>query len=144
MSQKYFLITNLIFVRNSFILLYQDNYNNWKLGPTYDITNDRRKALVEFKVFCKYLYFPFSIFLLDSHHPNHYHFWSVFNQKSLITLVYIKFDKLILTFLISSFSLKYFSPPFCPLWIVFFLLLLSVPSFFLFFFTTYCQYCFFW
>ena len=52
---KYLFITNFKFVQNGLILLYQDILNILNHDPTYDITSNRRKVFIEFKLCCKFL-----------------------------------------------------------------------------------------
>ena len=45
-------------VWKGFIVLYQDTHNNLKQYPTYQCNSDKRKALIQFNIFYKYLAYP--------------------------------------------------------------------------------------
>ena len=61
MPHRCFLMTHLRLELNGSIFLHQYILNKFKRGPTYEITSDRRKALIEFKFCCKYLSFTSSM-----------------------------------------------------------------------------------
>ena len=98
-TTQIFSTTTLRFVCNGFILLYQDNHNILNQDTLYDIISDRRKALIEFKVFENLYIVPPHCFLVAFHHPNNYQFPYCFKPKNpTIPLVSIKFGKIIHTF----------------------------------------------
>ena len=115
------------FVQNGLIILYQDIHYNSKRDPTYDITSDRRKSLIDFNIFWEKIlttlivskWYFIIIFIISFH--------IIFNKTILNFLVSLTFGKVILTFFLINFFECYFILPYSLLWDIFIFYSSEIP-----------------
>ena len=87
------------------MIVYQDILNIFNLDPTNDITNDRRKSLIQFKVCLKYLNWPSSLCLVNVSCSDSHTNMVNFQPKNPQVFILLSFKNIILTLWFPLFSI---------------------------------------